>query len=245
MSPPWVLGWGRWIDHAAERWTHLPCDAPLLTHGRQVAQNQLRGLGFSRAALSAARAKGQSELPPTHSHPPPGSPDPAMTQEDTDRRPVPSPNPAHLIIMHWFCLASSILAKARFAIAKRWLERQARGFLGRPCPVLPNLPVGGQGACLPSRVASPASHPPLRGMFPQGSLCRTEPAVLQNSGLQPNRGYGQGWGEAVGLPTTTCPNPQLRQGPRPQAIPSSSPRDTHGGFSARARPLYCCTCSGP
>lgn len=70
---PWALGWERWIDHAAERWTHLPCDAPLLTHGCQVAQNQLCGLGFSRAALSAARAKGQSELPPAHA-PPPGLP---------------------------------------------------------------------------------------------------------------------------------------------------------------------------
>lgn len=64
---PWVLGWGRWTDHAGERWMHLPRDAPLLTHGSQVAQNQLRGLGFSRAALSAAQAKEQSELPSAHS----------------------------------------------------------------------------------------------------------------------------------------------------------------------------------
>lgn len=48
---------------------------------------------------------------------------------------------AHLIIMHWFCLASSILAKARFAIAKRCLERWGRG-AAVASSVLPNLPEG-------------------------------------------------------------------------------------------------------
>jgi hypothetical protein len=58
-----------------------------------------------------------------------------------------------------------------------------------------------------------------------------------------------GWKD--GLPTPISPNPwlpgtKLREEPRkPQKSHLPQPANTHGGFSPRARPMYCCTCSGP
>lgn len=86
----WALGWGDGQTHAGERWMHpAPRDFPLLTHGRQVAQDQLRGLGFpSHSPLPRQRSRVSCHLLTV---PSPGSSDPAMTQEDTGRRLVPSP----------------------------------------------------------------------------------------------------------------------------------------------------------
>lgn len=130
-----------------------------------------------RTTLRCPGKEAGSELPSAHSALP-QAPLAAMTQEDTGRRLVPSP-PCSL----------SNYALVLFGIehfggeicdCKRWLERQAKGFLGRPCPMTPNHPVGGQGAPLPSQVASPAPHPLLgecscKAPCPELSLqfCRT------------------------------------------------------------------------
>lgn len=46
----------------AASWAYLLHDALLLVYGGQVAQDQLCGLSFSRAALATDQAKGQSEV---------------------------------------------------------------------------------------------------------------------------------------------------------------------------------------
>lgn len=152
------------------------------------------------------------------------------------RRLVPSPTPAHLIIMHWFCLASSILAKARFAIAKRWLERQVKGFLGRPCPMPPNLPVGGQGAPLPSRVASPAPRPLLgecscKAPCPELSLqfCRTAACSPERAMARLGRGC---WATHHHLP-----RPPAQTGPQETpGYPLSQPQRHSRGVLGQGPP---------
>ena len=160
------------------------------------------------------------------------------------RRLVPSPTPAHLIIMHWFCLASSILAKARFAIAKRWLERQVKGFLGRPCPMPPNLPVGGQGAPLPSRVASPAPRPLLgecscKAPCPELSLqfCRT-------AACSPERAMARLGERLLGHPPPPALTPSSDRAPGdPRLSPLPAPETLTGG--SRPGPARCTAAPAP
>lgn len=55
---------------------------------------------------------------------------------------TPEHSLAHLMMTHWFCLASSILAKARLAIAKRCLVRQGTRYLclQQSVSTVPRLP---------------------------------------------------------------------------------------------------------
>lgn len=95
------------------------------------------------------------------------------------------------MIMHWFCLASSILAKARFAIAKRCLERQATGVPGPGPAGAPKPPRGWAGGhlCLAEQPILP--HPTLGKCSPQGSPPRSEPQwPPAHSGLWPGSGRG-------------------------------------------------------
>lgn len=121
--------------------SHLLHDVPSLVHGSQAAQNQLCGFSLSRTTLPTGRTQGQGVSSPLPLHvlfqP--------MSHVVAQRHPVlflgltvgvpiclqPEHSLAHLMMTHWFCLASSILAKARFAIAKRCLLRQATR---RHCP---------------------------------------------------------------------------------------------------------------
>lgn len=68
------VGWRSEADRATTCWldssSYLLHDVPSLVHGSQAAENQLRGLSFSRTTLPTGRTQGQrvSFSRPLHTH---------------------------------------------------------------------------------------------------------------------------------------------------------------------------------
>lgn len=90
--------------------------------------------------------------------------------------PQPEHGLTYLMMTHWFCLASSILAKARLAIAKRCLVRQVTRChcLRQLVSTVPRLPGAGEKG-ISVQPAVSADHPsaPVRAtVASRTGLCR-------------------------------------------------------------------------